>query len=123
MNNNVPSYKKHYLTQKDFLEEYNKCLEDGKASSKLTLMFEKIAKNFAKTFDVVNRCDTLACINYAVAEAWIKWDKFNPEISDNIFSFFTTMISNDMKLHYKTLNKGKNVNISLDALLSNENKK
>jgi hypothetical protein len=111
---------KIYIPSKLFSEEYNKSLELGKPTDKLIILFSKIAKGFSTTFEYKNKCDLNACINYAVAEAWQKWDKFNPEVSENLFSFFTTMISNDLKFHYNQITKGKKVNISIDALFSNE---
>ncbi len=108
-----------YVTPKDLIIEYDKSIEKGAPTDKLIALFTKIAKNFSTTFDSKNKCDMDACINYAVAEAWQKWDKFNPEKSDNIFSFYTTMLSNDMRLHYKLITRGKSNQISIDALFSN----
>lgn len=113
---------KIYLSQKDLKEEYFKSVEAKAATSRLLHMFQKIAKNFIRQYDSPNKIDTDACVNYAVAEAWQKWNKYNPEVSDDIFSFYTTMIANDMKLHYKQINKGKELNISIESLLSNEDK-
>jgi len=110
-----------YVTPKELLEEYNKSIEIGKPTDKLIYLFTKIAKHFSTIFDSKNKCDLDACINYAVSEAWQKWDKYNPEVSDNIFSFFTTMLSNDLKLHYKVITRGKKFQISIESLLTNKN--
>ena len=109
-----------YVTPKEFLFEYNKSIDVGKPTDKLVILFTRIAKNFATTFDYKNKCDLDACVNYAVSEAWQKWSKFDSEVSDNIFSFYTTMISNDLKIHFKYITKGKFVNISIDALFEND---
>jgi hypothetical protein len=108
-----------YVTPKELIEEYNKSLILNEPTNKLILLFQKIAKHFCTQFEYKNKCDMDACINYAVSEAWQKWNKFNPEKSDNIFSFFTTMLSNDLRIHYKQLTKGKATQISIDALFSN----
>lgn len=113
---------KIYLKPNNFHEEYNKSIDQGKPSDKLIKMFELIAKRYITVYRQVNKIDNDACINYAVCEAWLKWDKYNPEFSDNIFSFFTKMIKNDMAQHYNKIKKGKDRNLSIDALLSNENK-
>lgn len=119
---NTTYQKKEYVNAKKLLEAFNESCVLGKCNDRLLLMFQKIAKHFSTTFRYVNKCDELACINYAVSEAWQKWTKFDPEKSSNIFSFFTTMISNDLKLYYKKLTKGKGSQISIDSLFSNENK-
>lgn len=119
--NNISPKKKNniYAPKEKLIEEYNKSLEIGKPTDELINLFFKIAKNFIKTFHNVNACDDLACINYAVTECWRKWNKFDPNKTDNIFSFYTTVIANDMMLHYKTINKGKKVNISIESLFAN----
>ena len=111
-----------YLDPKVLFTEYDKSIELGKPTEKLIILFQKIAKNYATTFNSNNKCDLNACINFGVSEAWQKWNKFNSEKSDNIFSFYTTIISNDMKLHFKEITKGKGKQISLDALFSNTEK-
>lgn len=111
-----------YLQPKIFLAEYNKSIEKGEPTDKLINYFEKIAKKFATTFEYKNKIDFDACINYAVTEAWIKWAKYDTEKSENMFSFFTTMISNDLRIHYKQITKGKKTSISIEALMSSTDK-
>lgn len=110
-----------YLTPENFLKEYNLSVDEKKPTDRLIIMFKNIATEFSKVWIHTNKCDRDACINYGVSEAWRKWDKFDPKVSNNLFSFFTTMISNDMRLHYKKLTKSKDVNISINALFSNNN--
>lgn len=107
-----------YVSAKELYEEYNNSLQLGKCSDKLLLYFRRIAKRFASTFEYVNKADADAVVEYAVAEAWQKWDTFDPQKTNNIFSFYTTMLANDMKLHYKQLTKGKNLNISIESLFT-----
>lgn len=113
---------KIYLKPKTFLEDYNKSIELGKPTDNLISHFTKIARRFGAQFDNINKIDFDACVNYAVTEAWIKWYKYDSQRTDNIFSFFTTMLANDMRLHYKQLNKGKELRISIDSLLSSNDK-
>lgn len=107
-----------YVSAKELYEEYNNSLQLGKCSDKLLIYFRRIAKRFASTFEYVNKADADAVIEYAVAEAWQKWDTFDPQKTNNIFSFYTTMLANDMKLHYKQITKGKNLNISIESLFT-----
>lgn len=110
---------KIYIQPKDLIAEFNKSVELGQPTNQLLVMFGKIAKNFCTQFEYKNKCDMDACINFAVSEAWLKWNKYNSERSDNVFSFYTTMIANDLRLHYKQLTRGKSTHVSLDALFSN----
>lgn len=114
MTNKKPS--NYYITSDELFEEYNKSLEGGFCTDKLLSYFQKIAKRFSTKFHSTNLIDKEAVINYAVTEAWLKWNMFDPKKSSNIFSFYTTMIANDMRLHYKSITKGKNVNISIESL-------
>lgn len=125
MANNIPNTKRSniYLKAEDFQAEYDKSTQLGKPTDKLLLMFEKIAKRFSTTFQYYNVVDKDACVNFALTEAWLKWKKYDKERCDNIFAFFTTMISNDMRLHYNNLMKGKDVNISIDALFDSDRNK
>lgn len=110
---------KQYLPPEKFLKEYNLSVEQGKPTDRLIQMFNLLATEFSKVWVHTNKCDRDACINFAVSEAWRKWDKFDTNVSNNLFSFFTTIISNDLRLHYKKLTKSKDINISIDALFSN----
>ena len=112
---------KNYVPAKDIEAEYQASISLGQPTDKLLVMFKKIATGFISTYNPRNVTDKNACINYAVSEAWRKWDKYNPERSDNVFSFYTTMIANDLRNHYKEITKGKSRNISIDALFSNQN--
>lgn len=108
-----------YLPPEKFLKEYNLSVEQGQPTDRLIQMFKLLATEFSKVWVHTNKCDRDACINFAVSEAWRKWDKFDTNVSNNLFSFFTTIISNDLRLHYKKLTKSKDINISIDALFSN----
>jgi len=113
--------KKIYAPPKQLFDAYEKSIDAGKCTDNLLKLFQKIARNFATKFRYINKCDEDACVSYAVTEAWLKWGSFNPEKSDNIFSFYTTMIANDLMAYYNKSNKGKKNLISLETLFSNEN--
>ena len=116
------SQSNYYVTPTEIDTEYNKSIEKGSPTDRLILIFQKIATKFATTYRYVNDCDRRSCINYAVAECWQKWNTFNPELSSNLFSFYTTLISNDLRIAWNNLNRYKSTSISLDALMSNEKK-
>lgn len=117
-----PKKSNIYAKPKDLLFEYNKSLELGKPTDKFLLLITKIAKNYIKTERCVNKIDEDACVNFAVSEAWRKWNKFNPEKSDNLFSYFTSIIANDINLHRRELKRHSSLNISIDVLTSNPDK-
>lgn len=124
--NNSSSAQRWYLTPKDLKKEYDKSIADGKPSERLLLMFEKIAKHSSNAFPSRNQCDKDSCINYALTQAWLKWDKFDSTVSNNIFSFFTTMIMNDLRNEYNRLTQAKQrkkyLHISIDALFAGGDK-
>lgn len=115
-------YKKQYLNPKKFEEEYIKCWKEDKCSNELLLMFQKIGYHFSLRFCYCNDYDRRSCVNYALTEAWQKWKCFDFERSSNLFAFFTTMIANDLRIHWNSLTKNKSLHISLESLLSNEQK-
>jgi hypothetical protein len=116
----VNTKSKYYIPPEKFRAEYALSQEKGEPTLKLLLMFEKIAKRYSTKFRCVNKLDTDACVNYALTEAWQKWDKYDETRSDNIFSFFTSMVKNDLAQHYKDITKNKS-HISLDVLFSSGN--
>ena len=122
--NNIYIYCKrksnHYLSQKELFDEYMNSISAGKCSDKLLSYFSRLAKRIATTFEYVNYQDLHAVVNYAISEAWQKWDSFDPERSNNIFSFYTTMIMNDMRNHYKEITRGKELNISIESLFTSK---
>lgn len=113
--------KSQYLPREVLAKSYAESLQQHKPTKELITHFEMIARNFNSVLSSIytNKCDIEACIFYAVERAWSKWDKYDPERSDNLFSFFTTMIGNDMRQHHNDLWKGKKRNISIDAMFMN----
>jgi hypothetical protein len=113
----------YFVTPKELQAEYYKSIDLGNCSPGLLNLFTIIAKKFAiGNYEYINKIDFDACVNYAICEAYYKWDKFDEKRSNNIFSFYTTMLANDIKLHYKHITRGKKLTISIDSLFSSENK-
>ncbi len=111
-----------YLQNETFLSEWYNCKKTGVCSDLLLKFFTRIAKRYVVRFPPTSALDRDAVVNYAVSEAWLKWDKFDPEQSNNIFAYFTQMIKNDMITHYNELNKGRQVTLSLDVFYNNFDK-
>lgn len=114
---------KQYVSQAELREEYLNSLKLGRCSDKLLKYARRIISRFTSTLEYVNKCDLDACIEYALGEFFQKWDTFNPERTSNIFSFYTTMLANDLRMHYKLINKGKDICISIESLYSGNSDK
>ena len=125
MEKNITNNKKSniYLKAEDFQAEYDLSIQFGKPTDKLIKMFGKIANNLSTSLYYQNKQDKDACVNFAITEAWLKWKKYDKERCPNIFSFFTTIILNDMRLHYNKLTKGKDINISIDSIFDSDKNK
>lgn len=108
----------HYVSAAELRQEYLKSLEQNKCTDKLLMYARRILKRFTTTLEYVNKCDLDACIEYALGEFFIKWNTFDENKTKNIFSFYTTILVNDLRMHYKQINKGKDICISIDALYS-----
>lgn len=120
---NKAVYDKHgnlksniYLDPKYLQECYKDSIENGECSGELLECFQKIAEEYVKIFPNTNDCDRRACINYAMTEAWLKWNKYDPTRSSNVFAFYTSMIGNDLKIHYNFIKRHNKTKISLDSL-------
>jgi len=109
-----------YLKNSVFTKHYNDSLTSGQCTKEFLSDFFLLAENIYKTLGRETDMDRSACINYAVTEAWQKWIQYDPKKSPNIFAFFTSMISNDIKIHYNYLNRIGNRSISL-TLFENNN--
>lgn len=109
-----------YLDPKHIQDCFDDSVKKGECTSELLECFQKIAENFITKYNNANDEDRRACINYAVSEAWQKWDKYDKNRSPNIFAFYTQMISNDLRIHYKMINRHNSMKISLDSLTSDD---
>jgi hypothetical protein len=112
----------YYLDPQDLMNEYLLSIKQDKCSDKLIKYFEIIARHLSRIFYYSSENDKQSCVNYAISEAWIKWKKYDPVRTPNIFSFFTTTIKNDMQTHYNYLTRHSE-NISIDSLFTNNTDK
>ena len=119
---NQKSNKKIYLKPEDLRTEYEKSLVQNKPTEKLIEYFYLIARRYSSKFNNLCELDTESCVSYAVSEAWQKWNKYDPERSDNCFSFYTQMLKNDLFAAHNDIKKNSHRNISIDVLFENTNK-
>jgi hypothetical protein len=102
-----------YLNNADIIIEYRKSIQLNSCTDQLLRYFMLIAQRSSNIFQYHDEYDRRVCVNHAVAEAWQKWRSFNIELSNNPFSFYTTMILNDMRNEYRRMYKNKRMYISL----------
>lgn len=114
--------RKHYVTKQSLYNAWVKSIDNDICSDELLGMFRKIANHVATIFVFNSLTDKKAIIEAGVTIAWEKWKTFDINKTDNIFSYFTTIILNGMRGHYKEITKHKHVNISIEALFSGGNK-
>jgi hypothetical protein len=103
----------HYINNDDIIKEYHISMTINKCSDMLLKQFMLIAQHSSNIFTYHDEYDRSACINHAVAEAWRKWNTFNIRLTTNAFSFYTTMILNDMRNEYRRMYKNRHNFISL----------
>lgn len=95
----------HYVTNNEIEIEYNKSLLINEPTPKLIEYFTLIAQNSVVLLKMKSKLDVECCVTYGISRAWEKWDKYDPNNSQNYFAFFTQMILNDMKTH-RTIHLG-----------------
>lgn len=106
---NLPKKIGHYVTNIEIENEYNKSLIINEPTPKLIEYFGLIATNSSVLLGIKSKLDIGSCISYGISRAWEKWDKYDPNNSQNYFSFYTTMILNDMRTHRdRAINKNSN---------------
>jgi len=118
---------KKYLPPEILRAEYELSKTKGEPTVKLISYFELIATKLSNLYDNTSPKDRASIIAYATQEAWRKWETYDERNSTNIFSFFTTVIFNDLRTHYNSIfekDKMKRHNvkkISIESLFSGEN--
>lgn len=113
-----------YIPPIEFKNEYDASVALGRPTIKLQEMFIKLAnrRSYSKNFFYRNQCDRDAAVNFAAMQAILKWDKFDSERFSNLFSYFTSMITNDLILYRNILRKGKDREVSIDALFDSSSR-
>lgn len=109
---------KHYVNKQALQNAWDESIKTGECSNELLNMFRKIANHVATIFVFNSISDKKAIIEAGVTIAWEKWKTYDIKKTDNIFSYFTTIILNGMRGHYKEITKHKAVNISIEALFA-----
>jgi hypothetical protein len=80
-----------------------------KLSPKATQMLMKMADHIATALQYKYQDDRLDCIQSALEDVCRYWSGFDPEKSDNAFSYFTQMLKHGMAKGWKKLHRIKTV--------------
>lgn len=113
----------HYVKNKDLREEIAKCKAEDKLSDKAIIMFQLMADKYSRTFNYIHDDDRRDCISVAVIDCYKYWKGYDPEISDNAFAYYTTVIRNGFSkawriLGYIALPKSKRVSLNQHKIYS-----
>jgi DNA-directed RNA polymerase specialized sigma subunit len=106
--------KKAYVNNKDLLEEIRLSHEQGRMTEKLGKMILMLATRFSKQPCFVGYTYIDDIISYAVLSVCANWHKFDPEKSNNPFSYYTECIK---RAFYQYLIKEKKQRVIRDELL------
>lgn len=85
---------RHYVNNKEFLEEIMKSKEQGELTREAYEMMRSIAIRLISKFTYPSEEDKEDCIQGALLDCWLFWDKFDPEKSQNPFAYFTQICKN-----------------------------
>lgn len=109
MDDNNTFYKKAkgYLRNKDLLNELKLSKEKGELTKEALGMFILMVKNISKSFSYKNPEDRKDAIQVALMKCLLYWKSFNPEKSNNPFSYFTQVIKNGFAEGFNQLHPEK----------------
>lgn len=109
--------KGFYLTSEEILTECEKSKTINQPTPELIQMFFQIAEGVKPKLKKADQDTKNACVNYAVTRCWEKkWLTYDINRSKNLFSYFTTVIINDMKTYRNYINSHSNRHISFETI-------
>lgn len=87
------SNRGHYVLKEELLEAIAECKADGnKLSNRLSKYLFLIAERYSYSPSFVHYTFREDMVSFALVNLVANWHKFNPEVSDNPFSFYTTAV-------------------------------
>ncbi len=95
----------HYVKNADLLAEIIKCKEQDELTEEAAKMFVQIATKMSTMLKYNNHDDREDCISAAVLDCIRYWRNFNPDITQNAFAFFTSVIRNGFAKGWRSLDK------------------
>jgi hypothetical protein len=105
---------KIYLDKEKFNKEIEISLQNGQLTEQAGKMLLMMAKKITQKFRYENEDDRKDCISHAMLQVCKYWKNYNKNVSENAFSFFTSIIFNGLALGWKKINPvGKNTLLDL----------
>ena len=99
---------KIYVKNKDLLAEFKSSKEKGSLNPEIVGMFYLIIDGISKKMSYKDPADKEDCMAFAMEDLCKYWDRFNPEKSDNAFSYFTQIAKNGFAKGWKKIHPPKN---------------
>lgn len=106
----------HHVKNADLRDEIIKCKEADELSPEALDMFILMAKKFSTKLNYVHPEDREDCISFAVMDCYQYWRRYDPEISQNAFAYYTQIIKNGFAKGWRKLYgnfpKSKKISVS-----------
>lgn len=103
------STKGHYITNATLLPEVIKAKKLGKVTDELARMFIKITERYSKKSNFVGYSFREDMVSVALINLCVNGLKFNDELYDNPFAFYTTMIHRSFLQYMADEKKHRNI--------------
>lgn len=120
MNKETKKASREYVKNKDLYAEILKSKEDDKLTDKAVSMLVLICENIIRKMVYQDPEDRKDCLQGAIVDCLMYWRSFNPEKSNNPFSYFSSIACNGLAKTWRKLGK-LNFPNSIMTRLSNEN--
>ena len=108
------SKKKNPVSNKEFYLEICKSLEIDKLTPRALELYCLTLDRLMTKLYYKNPQDAEDCRSSAIEVFLLKWYKFNPERTQNAFSYFTQMIKNGLSKGWNEINKNRVNTHSID---------
>jgi len=93
----------HHVKNADLRNEIIKCKATDKLSDEALNMFMIMAKKFSTKLNYIYPEDREDCIAFAVMDCYQYWRRYDPEISQNAFAYYTQIIKNGFAKGWRKL--------------------
>lgn len=103
---NKKSSNSHYINNKEFTAEIVSCKKTGNLSPKAVQYFTLLVERAILKLKFNNPLDKEDCMQSALMDLCRYWKNFDPDKSNNAFSYFTQCAKNGFAKEYKKIHKG-----------------
>lgn len=101
-----------YIDQKKLFEEIIKSKQNNQLTPEALRMLMLMANELSKALKFKYEEDKQDCISFAIEDLLRYWRGFNPERSNNAFSYYTQIAKNGLAKGWKKI-RGKSQNIKI----------